>query len=179
YLRPGFYYQGFLVFSLNFYNSTTDVAQMTGNGFVQRTTTFSLKATSGTNGIPNELCTTTTPTTGSYSVTKYFEHVQTSADEVVPRSGIPALFSAAVQSPPAGPAVTNGSLTLPDGTTNILTSLASQGLFYLSGQYDTLAALEAAYPEGSYTVRFNQTGLPERVIAMMMPATPAVIPKIA
>src|SRR5439155_22990410 len=77
YLRPGFYYQGFLVFSLNFYNSTTDVAQMTGNGFVQRTTTFSLKATSGTNGIPNELCTTTKPTTGSYIVTKYFEHAQT------------------------------------------------------------------------------------------------------
>ncbi len=178
YLRPGFYYQGLLVFVLNFYNSTTDVPQMTGNGFVQRTTSFSLKTT-GTNGIPNELCTTTTPTTGSYSVSKFFEYSQTSAEEVVLRSGIPALFSASVQSPPSGPAVTNGSLTLPDGTTKNLTGLTSQGLFYLSGQYDTEAALEGAYPEGSYTVRFNQTGLPERVITVMMPATPAVIPKIA
>ncbi len=116
YLRPGFNYQGLLVFGLNFYNSTTDVAQMTGFGVIQRTTTFSLKTTTGTDGIPNELCTPTTPTMGSYSVIKILEHRQTSAAEVVPRSGSPALFGTTLQSPPAGPAVTDGSLTLPDGT---------------------------------------------------------------
>jgi len=175
YLRPGFSYQGLLVFGFNFYNSTTEVAQMTGNGFVQRTTTFSLKTT--TNGIPNERCTPTTPTAGSYSVIKSLEHSQTSADEVVPRSGFPASFGTTLQSPPAGPAVTNGSLTLPDGTRKELTNQG--GFLTLLGLYDTEAALELAYPEGSYTVRFNQTGQPERVIPMALPATPATIPKIA
>ncbi len=174
YLRPGFNYQGLLVFSLNFYSSTTDVAQMTGNGVVQRTTSFSLKASTG---IPSELCTPTTPTMGSYTVTKFLEYRQTSADEVVPRSGNPAFFSTTLQSPPAGPAVTNGSLTLPDGTTKNLTNQIV--VLNLYGPYDTQAALEAAYPEGSYTVRFNQTGQPERVIPMALPATPAIIPKIA
>jgi len=176
YLRPGFYYQGSVVFSLNFYSSTTDVAGMTGNGVVQRITSFSLKTINGTNGPPNELCIPTTPTLGSYTVTKYFEHRQTSADEVVPRSGIPGLFGVTIQSPPAGPAVTNGSLTMPDATTKNLTNQI--GFFILSGQFDTLAALEGAYPDGSYTLRFNQTGQPERVIPMTMPATPAAVPKI-
>jgi len=175
YLRPGFYYQGSLVFSLNFYSSTTDVAQMTGNGVVQRITSFSLR-TSGTNGFPNELCIPTAPTLGSYTVTKLFEYSQTSAEEVVPRSGIPGLFGVTLQSPPAGPAVTNGSITLPDATTKNLTNQI--GFLTLSGQFDTLAALEGAYPEGSYTVRFNQTGQPERVIPMTMPATPSAVPKI-
>jgi len=177
YLRPGFYYQGQLLFSLNFYSSTTDVAQMTGNGFVQRITSFSLKTANGTNSLPNELCTPTTPTTGSYTVTKFSEHRQISAEEVVPRSPVPGFFSASLQSPPAGPAVTNGSLTLPDATTKNFTN--QFGFITLSGQYDTLAALEGAYPEGNYTLRFNQTGQVERVIAMALPATPAVIPKIA
>jgi hypothetical protein len=110
-------------------------------------------------------------------VTKLVEHRQTSAEEVVLRSGLPALFGATLQSAPAGPAVTNGSLTLPDGTQTNLTN--QFGFFILSGQFDTQAALEAAYPEGDYTMRFNQTGQPERVIPMALPATPAVIPKIA
>jgi hypothetical protein len=177
YLRPGFYYQGFLVFSLNFYNSTTDVAQMTGNGFVQLTTSFSLKALSGTNALPSELCTPTTATLGSYSLAKFLAHSQTSPEEVVPRSSVPAIFSASIQSPPGGPAVTNGSLTLPGGT---LQTLANQsGFFSLSGQYGTEAELETAYPEGSYTMSFNQTGQPQRVIPMVFPATPGIIPKIA
>src|SRR5439155_8384073 len=79
--------------------------------------------------------------------------------------------------PPSGPAVTNASVTFPSGTT---TNLALQaGVFRLFGSYATEAALEGAIPAGSYTVRFNQTGQPERVITMTMPPTPAVIPKIA
>lgn len=38
FLRPGFHYQGQLIFSHNYYSSTTDVPVMTGNGFVQRGT---------------------------------------------------------------------------------------------------------------------------------------------
>ncbi|MBI2924076.1 MAG: Ig-like domain-containing protein [Verrucomicrobia bacterium] len=176
YLRPGFSYRGQLLFSVNFYKSTTDVAQMTGNGFVQRTTAFTLQTARSMVGPPDELCDPITPTLGSYTVTKLFSHNQTSAEEVVPQIGSPAFFSTTVASPPAGPAVTDGSLTLPSGTKKDLTS--QFGFFNLSAQAATEAALEADYAAGSYTVRFNQTGQPERVIAMAMPATPAVIPKI-
>ena len=177
YLRPGFNYQAQLIFGLNFYKSTTDVPQMTGNAFVQRSTLFTLKAASAAGSIPSELCDPTTPTLGSYTVVKLLEHRQTSAEEVVPRIGKPGIFTTTISSPPAGPTVTAGSLTLPSGTKQ---DLASQfGIFNLSGQYDTEAALEGAYPQGGYTVRFNQTAQPERAIAMAMPATPAVIPKIA
>ena len=44
YLRPELNYQGQLQFGLNFYSSTTDVAQMAGYGVVQRNTSFALKA---------------------------------------------------------------------------------------------------------------------------------------
>ena len=44
YLKAGFVYQAQLIFAENFYTSTTDVAQMVGNGFVQGTTAFSMKA---------------------------------------------------------------------------------------------------------------------------------------
>jgi hypothetical protein len=54
-----------------------------------------------------------------------------------------------------------------------------RGVFRLFESRATEAALEAGAPEGSSTLRFNQTGEPERVIALTMPATPGVIPKLA
>ncbi|MSU61606.1 MAG: hypothetical protein EXS31_04275 [Pedosphaera sp.] len=176
YLRPGFNYQAQLLFGLNFHHSTTEVTGMTGNGFVQRITAFSIKATSNPGGPQSELCQPATPTLGSYTVTKLLGHRQTSADTVVPQSDNPAFFGATIQSPPAGPTVTNGSLTLPSGTKSNLTSQV--GVINLYGAYKTEAALDEAYPKGSYTVRFNQTGEPERVITMTMPATPTAIPRI-
>lgn len=176
YLRPGFNYQGQLIFSENFYNSKTDVAQMTGNGFVQRATFFTLKAANGAGSMPSELCDQGTSTLGSYTVTKLFGYRQISAAEVIPQPNNPALFNTTIASPTAGPAVTNGSLTLPDGTTKFFTN--QFGYYNLFAPLGSEAALEAAYPAGNYTVRFNQTGQPERVIPMTMPATPTAIPKI-
>src|SRR5262249_55524989 len=84
--------------------------------------------------------------------------------------------SAAVQAPTAGPAVTNGSLTLPDASNLVLTN--QLGFYTLSSPQVSEAALEAAYPPGSYTPHFNQTRQAERVIPMTMPATPTAIPRI-
>jgi hypothetical protein len=175
YLRPGFNYQGQLIFTINYYNSATDVPQMTGNGFVQRSTLFSIRAARGP-GVSNELCDPGTFVLGSYAVSKLFGHRQISATEVVPQIPNPAFFSTVVQAPPGGPAVTNGSLTLPGGANQPLTNQA--GFFTFSAPSDTEAALDTAYPAGEYTLRFNQTGQPERIIAMAMPTTPATIPQI-
>jgi len=68
-------------------------------------------------------------------------------------------------------------VTFPDGTSKNLALQA--GVFRLFESYTNEAALEGARPAGSYIVRFNQSGEPERVIAMTLPVTPAVIPKIA
>jgi hypothetical protein len=175
YLRAGFNYTAQLVFTDNYYTSTTDISKMTGNGFVQRTTSFSIKAVApGTK--PPETCDPGTSGLGSYSINKIIAHQQTAADTVTLRTTSPGIFSAAIQSPPSGPTVTNGSLTLPGGSQ---TPLANQGsLFFVSGVFDTEAALETAYPAGSYALSLAQTGQAARVIPETMPATPAVIPKI-
>ncbi|HEY6226827.1 MAG TPA: Ig-like domain-containing protein [Verrucomicrobiae bacterium] len=176
YLRAGFNYTGQLIFTENYYSSTTDVPKMNGNGFVQRTTSFTLKAVNGSVPIPETCDPGTSSGLGSYSITKIIAHTQTSADEVILRTNLPGIFSVTVQSPSLGPIVTNGSITLPGGAQ---TPLINQiGYYILSGTYDTETALESAYPAGNYTLRFNQTGQPERVIAETMPATPAVVPKI-
>src|SRR5205814_5682790 len=110
-------------------------------------------------------------------LSKNLQYSQNSVGDPVLLPGSPALFAVSVQGPPAGPAVTNSSLTFPDGTTKNLALQA--GVFRLFESYATEAALDGARPEGSYSLRFNQTGEPEHLIAIALPATPAVIPKIA
>lgn len=175
YLRPGFVYNAQLIFTLN-YHKSSDIPDMTGNGFVQRSTAFSIKAVApGTP--PSETCDVGTAVGGSYTLLKSIIYHQTAADQVTLQPGKPALFSATVQSPTFGAAVTNGSLTLPNAATQALTN--QQGIYYsLSGLFDTPGELETAYPPGAYTLRFKQTGLAERVVEMTVAETPASIPTI-
>jgi hypothetical protein len=141
------------------------------------TVTGNYKIASNSGGSTNEVCPPVTPTPGAYTVSKNLQYLQSSAADPVVAPGSPGLFAVSVESPPAGPAVTNGSVTFPSGTS---TNLALQaGVFRRFESYTTEAALEGARPGGSYTVRFNQSGQPERVITMALPATPTIIPKIA
>jgi hypothetical protein len=139
--------------------------------------TGKFKTASGTNGGTNEICDAMPNDWGNYSITKILQYKQISATEVVPGSELHGLFSTLVASPSAGPSVTAASVTLPNDTRKDLAGLAT--FFNYSEQADTESALESAYPAGTYTIRFNQTGQPERVIPMNMPPTPAAIPKIA
>ena len=177
YLRPGFRYQGVLVFGFNFYSSTTDVAGMTGTGVVQLSTSFTLQAKAGPDALPNETCPSGTPTLGAVNMTKFLNYHQTSAADVIPQVPGFALFGSTLISPPAGPTVTGGSLTLPVGAVQVHTNHA--GAFVLSGNYSTAAAIEAAFPAGNYIVGYDQAGQPERNIPMTMPALPTSIPQIA
>jgi hypothetical protein len=68
-------------------------------------------------------------------------------------------------------------VTLPDNTQDDLQGLG--GSFFFSTNSPTEAAFDSAYPAGSYTLRFTQTGQPERVIAMTMSALGPPVPKIA
>ncbi len=177
YLRPGFTYNAQLIFGLNFYSSTTDVPQMSGNGFVQRILAFTIRASAGATGPAGEQCTIGQNTAiGSYGISKYFSHQQISAQEVIPQTNAPAIFNATIGSPPGGPAVTNGSLTLPSSAVQTLTN--QFGFFNISRQFQSETALNGEYPSGQYTIRFNQTGQAERVIGMEMPATTPTIPRI-
>ena len=157
--------------------SGTTVPLRSALGEPLATTNGSYRIVSNTGGSTNEMCEILPPLGGSYILTKALEHDQPSADVVVPRAQAPANFGAFVQSPPAGPSVTNASVTLPDNTVKIITN--QFGHFTLYESHTTEAALEAASPPGSYIMRFTQTGQPERVIAMNVPATPASIPMIA
>ena len=114
---------------------------------------------------------------GNYSINKNTSHEQTSAADPGPAAQSPFLFGSIVQSPSGGPPVTAGSVTLPDNTGHDLEGLG--GTFFFSTNPPTQAALDSAYPAGSYTLRFTQTGQPERVIAMTIPALGPPVPKIA
>ncbi len=176
YLRPGFNYTAQLIFGLNYYSSTTDVPQMSGNAFVQRITTLTIKTANDPGAPPLETCDPPIQTRGYYTLAKTLSHRQLTAGEVLPGDGNPGVFTASVQGPPTGPAVTDASLTLPGGAPRSLTSQAS--VLSLVGAHPTELALEEAFPIGGYTLRFNQTGQPERVVAMDIPAAPSTVPMI-
>jgi hypothetical protein len=117
------------------------------------------------------------PGWGNYSISKSGFYEQTSAADPLPAAQSPFLFGAFVRGPSSGPAVTGGSVTLPDNTRDDLQGLG--GFFVFSDNPSTEAALDSTYPAGGYTLRFTQTGQPERVIAMTMPAGNPPVPKIA
>ena len=129
-----------------------------------------------TGGSTNEVCIFPT-LTGAYVLTKLFDHVQITADEVIPAEEAPATFSAFVQSPAGGPAVTSASLTFPGGAEIELTN--QFGFFTLLESFETEGELEAAAPAGDYTMRFEQSGQPERVIPMAVPVTLTIVPMVS
>lgn len=175
YLKAGFSYNAQIIFAINFYSSTTDVAGMTGNGFVQRSTAFTIKVVAAGTP-PSETCNLGTSTGGSYTITKNLTYRQDSAAQVIPEPSNPALFGVTIANPSAGPAVTNASLTLPNLTTQPLTN--QFGFYLINKLFDSEADLNAGYPSGGYTIRFQQNGLPERVVDMAVADMPAVAPQI-
>ncbi len=116
-------------------------------------------------------------TWGAYTLSKSSSYQQTSTADPVPVAESPFAFSVLANGPQAGPAATAGSLTLPNNTSQTLQALF--GFLTFSDTPATDAALDAAYPAGNYTLRFTQTGQPERVIPMTMPAASVPVPKIA
>jgi len=176
YLRPGFSYRGQLIFGLNFYRSDTDIGGMTGNGFVQRITSFSLRTLGGPGELPREWCPVAPPTTGSYAVVRLLSHRQIAPDQVVPAADNPAFLGVTLQSPLAGPAVAEGTLTLPDTTVRDLTHEFQ--FVTLAAPEATEADLDRAFPPGDYILRFTQTGLPEWIVPLKMPTAPSRVPRI-
>ncbi len=117
-------------------------------------------------------------TWGVYGISKASNFEQTSAADPLPQNSETAfVFSALVSSPQAGPVVTAGSVTLPDGSVSNLTVFANFGQFFATPA--TEAALNAAFPGGNYVLRFTQSGQAERAINMTMPAAMPPVPKIA
>jgi hypothetical protein len=116
-------------------------------------------------------------TWGQYSVFKSTSFRQVPGAEPVPSTEEPPTsFSAVIQSPRFGPFVTAGSLTLPAGSVSNLTVIGGLGQLITAPASE--AALNAAFPAGNYTLRFTQTGQPERVINLPLPASAPPIPKI-
>ncbi len=116
---------------------------------------------------------------GGYSLMKSAQYEQTSSSDPAPAPETPFHFNAMVVSPRNGPAVTSGSVTLPNGTVKNLEGESMIGLLMYTEDFGSDAALEAAYPAGKYTLRFTQTGQAERAIAMTMPTVTVPVPKIA
>lgn len=116
-------------------------------------------------------------TWGTYSLSKMAMYQQTSTADPVPDGDSPFMFGVFLTSPQAGPALTAGSVTLPDNSTKTLEAVFS--FLSYSDTPATEAALNAAYPPGNYTLRFTQSGQAERVITMTVPAATIPVPKIA
>ena len=164
-----------VTWTLNPAGSSTPLQSATGQPLATATGSYQVISSAG--GSTNELCQPATGVPGSYGVSKNFSHQQTAAGVVIPNPNNPATFNVFVQSPAAGPAVTDASITLPGGSVNALTNLF--GTFSLYVPQSSEAALESAYPAGAYTLRLDQTGQAQHVIAMTMPVTPTSIPTSA
>jgi hypothetical protein len=112
---------------------------------------------------------------GTYGVTKRANYIQASAADPLPSAEPGAyVFSASATSPTG---IASGSITRPNGTLNTLTNLGPLNAFY--DVQTSEAALDAAYPGGSYVLRFTVTGQSEAVVPMTMPAQYPPVPKIA
>lgn len=116
---------------------------------------------------------------GTYNLVKSASYVQSSTADPVPLSEDAFGYSAFVQGPDAGPAVSAASLTLPSGSVTNLEGFPFGGMFFLAGSYTNETALDAALPAGGYTLRFQQGTGVERVIPMNLPANTIPVPKIA
>jgi hypothetical protein len=159
--------------TLNPANSTFPLTSSTGVPLITVSGSFRTGSSSGggcdQTGLP--------PGWGNFSIYKNSSYEQTTAADPLPAAQSPFVFGAFVRGPSGGPEVTGGSVTLPDNTRNDLEGLG--GSFFFSTNPPTQAALDSAYPAGSYTLRFTQTAQPERVITMDMPAFNSPVPKIA
>lgn len=116
---------------------------------------------------------------GAYTLSKSGRYQQHSTADPVPVAEEPFQFAAFVSSPQAGPLATAGSVTLPDGTKHDLTPAPLGGFLMFFDTPANAAALEAAYPAGTYTLRFTQTGQSERVVPMPLSGANPPVPKVA
>jgi hypothetical protein len=92
---------------------------------------------------------------GVVSMFKSIQYVQTSAaaPAIDPDSG--AIFSVYLKASSTNP-VSQATLQLPSGATRELASLISNSFFFTE-EFSTEAALEAAYPAGTYTLNLKQS----------------------
>jgi hypothetical protein len=116
-------------------------------------------------------------TWGQYSVYKTANFEQAAGGEPTPAVEDPATsFSAVIFSPQFGPFVTAATLTKPNGSISNLVVIG--GLGQLITAPGTEAALDLAFPSGSYVLKFTQTGQPERVVSLSLPSNPPPTPRI-
>lgn len=97
---------------------------------------------------------------------------QTTTAAVVPHATAPFGFSTAVEGTATDPAPPV-SLTLPgEGGTRALTYSAADGEWSLEAAYPTQAALDAAYPNGTYTVTLGARSAPVPFTGDLYPSAP-------
>ncbi len=118
------------------------------------------------------------PTLGSYSLSRLMSYVQTSIAPPVPAADTPFSFGAFVSAPQAGPSITAGSVTLPNGTRTSLVTLPFGGMLYLMETNATAEGLITAYPGGSYTLRMTPANQSELAVAMSLPAANPTTPRV-
>lgn len=116
---------------------------------------------------------------GGYNLFRIARYDQISDATPLPVSEGPFGFSASTVSPTGGPLITNAVLILPRGASRALDGFPLGGLFFLNEEFATEAAQTTAFPAGTYTLRFTQTGSPERVIPINLPTGILPIPRIA
>jgi hypothetical protein len=110
---------------------------------------------------------------GIFSVSKSFSYTQSGTTAPTLDSNTGAIFAASLTSPTNNP-VTQVTLTLPNGSTRVLSNFFGSP-FITFEQFSTEAALEAAYPAGSYTAHIvRQSG--SVTATVMLPATTAYPP---
>jgi hypothetical protein len=163
-----------VVWTLNPVGSTEPFTNEDGTELATVTGSFTVGTGGGGGG--DEDCNGLPDGWGGYSFFKGARYEQTSTADPVPEMPEPFAIGVSISSPEAGPEVTEASLTLPDTSEVPLDGFF--GTFFFFEEFDEESALDTAYPAGAYTLRFTQSGEPERVVPMSMPANNVPVPKI-
>lgn len=100
-------------------------------------------------GGPVDPCNNPGPSSGFYNISKTVSYVQTGTEAPVPDPEMPPTFGAGYAAP-QGKTSTGAALRLPNGTSKPMNGF--QGTFFLSEEFEGLAALEGAYPAATYNI---------------------------
>lgn len=115
---------------------------------------------------------------GFFSVGKTLLYRQNSDAEPVPASENAFTFVASLKTPDAEALPSEASVTVPPNNTQAMTITPFFGYAMYSDEEATAQALNAAYPGGGYTLRYQQPGQQQRSFSMTMPAGAPPVPRV-
>lgn len=174
---PGFPQNSLITWKLNPDAANAEFKDLAGNpvpvgGFIQGSFTTS----SGGSGTNNPCTTNGTDRANGYFMFKSMNYLQTSAAAPVESPVDPASFFANLSWQTGS--VSSASVRLPNGSGKQMTSLFGVS-FFLGQEFGSKAAMDAAYPNGQYTINITNSSSQSFLGSLNLTAPEPPVPHVA